>query len=84
MAAASTGRKAPAISATVEVSPVSGDIRTDDLPVIRSPARSCPQASDRDTLTFRDTVSVISRVVNDPGEARETDIGLTGGGNGTH
>jgi len=28
------------------------------------------------------TVSVI--VVNGPGEARETDIGLTGGGNGTH
>jgi (E)-4-hydroxy-3-methylbut-2-enyl-diphosphate synthase len=30
------------------------------------------------------TVSVIGCVVNGPGEARETDIGLTGGGNNTH
>jgi (E)-4-hydroxy-3-methylbut-2-enyl-diphosphate synthase len=30
------------------------------------------------------TISVIGCVVNGPGEARETDIGLTGGGNGTH
>ena len=30
------------------------------------------------------TVSVIGCVVNGPGEARETDIGITGGGNGTH
>jgi (E)-4-hydroxy-3-methylbut-2-enyl-diphosphate synthase len=30
------------------------------------------------------TVSVIGCVVNGPGEARETDIGLTGGGSGTH
>jgi (E)-4-hydroxy-3-methylbut-2-enyl-diphosphate synthase len=30
------------------------------------------------------TVSIIGCVVNGPGEARETDIGLTGGGNGTH
>ena len=30
------------------------------------------------------TVSVIGCVVNGPGEARETDIGLTGGGKGTH
>lgn len=30
------------------------------------------------------TLSVIGCVVNGPGEARETDIGLTGGGNGTH
>src|SRR5262249_25585517 len=30
------------------------------------------------------TVSVIGCVINGPGEARETDIGLTGGGNGTH
>ena len=29
-------------------------------------------------------MSVIGCVVNGPGEARETDIGLTGGGNGTH
>jgi (E)-4-hydroxy-3-methylbut-2-enyl-diphosphate synthase len=29
-------------------------------------------------------VSVISCVVNGPGEVHETDIGLTGGGNGTH
>jgi (E)-4-hydroxy-3-methylbut-2-enyl-diphosphate synthase len=29
-------------------------------------------------------VSVIGCVVNGPGEARETDIGLTGGGNNTH
>jgi (E)-4-hydroxy-3-methylbut-2-enyl-diphosphate synthase len=30
------------------------------------------------------TLSVIGCVVNGPGEARETDIGLTGGGNDTH
>jgi (E)-4-hydroxy-3-methylbut-2-enyl-diphosphate synthase len=30
------------------------------------------------------TLSVIGCVVNGPGEARETDIGLTGGGNETH
>jgi (E)-4-hydroxy-3-methylbut-2-enyl-diphosphate synthase len=30
------------------------------------------------------TVSVIGCVVNGPGEARETDIGFTGGGSGTH
>jgi (E)-4-hydroxy-3-methylbut-2-enyl-diphosphate synthase len=27
---------------------------------------------------------VLGCVVNGPGEARETDIGITGGGNGTH
>ena len=30
------------------------------------------------------TVSIIGCVVNGPGEARETDIGVTGGGKGTH
>ena len=35
-------------------------------------------------LTTPLTLSVIGCVVNGPGEARETDIGLTGGGNGTH
>ena len=30
------------------------------------------------------SLSVLGCVVNGPGEARETDIGLTGGGNGTH
>ena len=30
------------------------------------------------------TVSIIGCVVNGPGEARETDIGLTGGGKGKH
>ena len=30
------------------------------------------------------TLSVIGCVVNGPGEARETDIGLTGGGKGNH
>ena len=30
------------------------------------------------------TVSIIGCVVNGPGEARETDIGLTGGGRDTH
>jgi (E)-4-hydroxy-3-methylbut-2-enyl-diphosphate synthase len=30
------------------------------------------------------TLSVIGCVVNGPGEARDTDIGFTGGGNGTH
>ncbi len=35
-------------------------------------------------ITTPITVSVIGCVVNGPGEARETDIGLTGGGKGTH
>jgi (E)-4-hydroxy-3-methylbut-2-enyl-diphosphate synthase len=35
-------------------------------------------------ITTPMTVSVIGCVVNDPGEARETDIGFTGGGNNTH
>jgi (E)-4-hydroxy-3-methylbut-2-enyl-diphosphate synthase len=35
-------------------------------------------------ITVPMTVSVIGCVVNGPGEARETDIGFTGGGNGTH
>lgn len=35
-------------------------------------------------ITTPMTVSVIGCVVNGPGEARETDIGLTGGGNNTH
>ena len=35
-------------------------------------------------ITTPMTVSVIGCVVNGPGEARETDIGITGGGNGTH
>ena len=30
------------------------------------------------------SLSVLGCVVNGPGEARETDIGLTGGGNGRH
>jgi len=30
------------------------------------------------------SLSILGCVVNGPGEARETDIGLTGGGNGTH
>ena len=30
------------------------------------------------------TVSIIGCIVNGPGEAKETDIGLTGGGKGTH
>jgi hypothetical protein len=30
------------------------------------------------------TLSIIGCVVNGPGEARETDIGFTGGGNNTH
>ncbi len=30
------------------------------------------------------TVSIIGCVVNGPGEAKETDVGLTGGGRGTH
>ena len=30
------------------------------------------------------SLSVLGCVVNGPGEARETDIGLTGGGNGKH
>jgi (E)-4-hydroxy-3-methylbut-2-enyl-diphosphate synthase len=35
-------------------------------------------------ITTPMTVSIIGCVVNGPGEARETDIGLTGGGNGHH
>ena len=35
-------------------------------------------------ITTAMTLSVIGCVVNGPGEARETDIGFTGGGNGTH
>jgi (E)-4-hydroxy-3-methylbut-2-enyl-diphosphate synthase len=35
-------------------------------------------------ITTPMTVSVIGCVVNGPGEARETDIGFAGGGNGTH
>jgi (E)-4-hydroxy-3-methylbut-2-enyl-diphosphate synthase len=35
-------------------------------------------------ITVPITLSVIGCVVNGPGEARETDIGFTGGGNGTH
>ena len=30
------------------------------------------------------SLSIIGCVVNGPGEARETDVGLTGGGNGNH
>jgi (E)-4-hydroxy-3-methylbut-2-enyl-diphosphate synthase len=35
-------------------------------------------------ITVPITLSVIGCVVNGPGEARETDIGFTGGGSGTH
>src|SRR6185503_13038687 len=35
-------------------------------------------------ITTPITLSVIGCVVNGPGEARETDTGFTGGGNGTH
>ena len=35
-------------------------------------------------ITESITVSIIGCVVNGPGEAKETDIGLTGGGRGTH
>ena len=35
-------------------------------------------------ITTAMDVSLIGCVVNGPGEARETEIGLTGGGNGTH
>jgi (E)-4-hydroxy-3-methylbut-2-enyl-diphosphate synthase len=35
-------------------------------------------------ITTPMTLSIIGCVVNGPGEARETDIGLTGGGKGTH
>ena len=35
-------------------------------------------------ITTPMSLSVIGCVVNGPGEARETDIGFTGGGNGTH
>ena len=35
-------------------------------------------------ITTPMTLSIIGCVVNGPGEARETDVGFTGGGNGTH
>jgi (E)-4-hydroxy-3-methylbut-2-enyl-diphosphate synthase len=35
-------------------------------------------------ITTPMTLSVIGCVVNGPGEARETDLGLTGGGKGVH
>jgi (E)-4-hydroxy-3-methylbut-2-enyl-diphosphate synthase len=35
-------------------------------------------------ITTPMSVSIIGCVVNGPGEARETDIGFTGGGNNTH
>jgi len=35
-------------------------------------------------ITTPMTLSVIGCIVNGPGEARETDIGITGGGKGTH
>ena len=35
-------------------------------------------------ITNSMTVSIIGCVVNGPGEAQMTDIGITGGGNGTH
>ena len=35
-------------------------------------------------ITTPMTLSVIGCVVNGPGEARETDIGFTGGGSNTH
>jgi (E)-4-hydroxy-3-methylbut-2-enyl-diphosphate synthase len=35
-------------------------------------------------ITTPMSVSVIGCVVNGPGEAAESDIGFTGGGNGTH
>jgi (E)-4-hydroxy-3-methylbut-2-enyl-diphosphate synthase len=35
-------------------------------------------------ITTPMTLSIIGCVVNGPGEAKETDIGITGGGNGTH
>jgi (E)-4-hydroxy-3-methylbut-2-enyl-diphosphate synthase len=35
-------------------------------------------------ITAPMTLSIIGCVVNGPGEAKETDIGITGGGNGTH
>ena len=37
-----------------------------------------------DEIVLSLTVSVIGCIVNSRGEARETDIGFTGGGNGTH
>ncbi len=37
-----------------------------------------------DHITTPLTLSIIGCVVNGPGEARETDIGLTGGGKGSH
>jgi (E)-4-hydroxy-3-methylbut-2-enyl-diphosphate synthase len=60
------------------------------MPVLRAPAvgshQDCRAArrAPRAHITTPLTLSVIGCVVNGPGEARETDIGFTGGGNGTH
>ena len=35
-------------------------------------------------MLFRSSLSILGCVVNGPGEARETDVGLTGGGAGKH
>ena len=37
-----------------------------------------------DDISTPITVSIIGCIVNGPGEATMTDIGITGGGNGTH
>jgi (E)-4-hydroxy-3-methylbut-2-enyl-diphosphate synthase len=35
-------------------------------------------------ILCKTTISIIGCVVNGPGEARSTDVGITGGGKGTH
>src|SRR6202007_1745955 len=57
------------------------NLRRRGVTVISCPSCARPQF---ELITTPLTVSVIGCVVNGPGEARETDIGFTGGGNGTH
>ena len=46
--------------------------------------RKVNEALEREGLKVPIRVAVMGCVVNGPGEARETDIGFTGGGSGTH
>ena len=50
----------------------------------RDPHRREAGRASQAHLDAADSLSVLGCVVNGPGEARETDIGVTGGGNGKH
>jgi (E)-4-hydroxy-3-methylbut-2-enyl-diphosphate synthase len=65
-------------------------LRRRGVTVISCPSCACQQFEVIKTvqrlahITTPLTISVIGCVVNGPSKARETDIGFTGGGNGTH